>query len=164
MSIKWLLSLRLLKIIGISAFMGSIFSMIVIGRSHDFSQNLNEIVTSRTDILRIIYFVNLPGLFIYLIIDLFEDWTFIFKRKMIGVKWILNITVLLITSLIIFPASIQMVEVANEAISIAELSKQFFTFHSKEDIYGPINMILFLASLLIGLKHSEELTRDRRAD
>lgn len=48
-----------------------------------------------------------------------------------------------------------MVNLAKEAISINELSEQFFVSHLKEDIYGPINMILFLASIAMGLRKSE---------
>ncbi len=141
-----------LRTVGIAAFLGSIFAMIVLGRSHDFSQNWNEIVTSRSDILRIIWFVNLPGLFLYFIIDLFEHWAFLFKRKISVFKLILNVTVLLITTFVILPASLQMVDIAKEALSTNGLSDTFYAMHLREDIFGPINMILFLTSMGIGLQ------------
>ena len=143
---------NLLQIIGISAFSGSILAMIVLGRSHDFSSNWNEILTPRTDILRIILLVNLPGLLIYLLIDLFEQWKWIFKSKIITFKWILNLGVLILTTLVILPTSIQMVQSAKEA-----QMDIFLTYHMQEDIWGPVNMLIFLISLGISVRQRGRL-------
>lgn len=141
-----------LQNVGISAFLGSIFAMVVIGRSHDFSSNLNEILTSRSDILRIISLVNIPGLLIYFMFDLYECRVTKYNRKILIYRWILNIAVLLITTIGILTASIQMVSIAKQAILLNELSDLFYAFHLREDILGPINMILFLTSVALGLE------------
>jgi hypothetical protein len=145
---------NLLQLIGISAFLGSILAMIVLGRTHDFSLNWNEILTSRTDILRIILFVNPPGLLIYLLVDFYKYRKLIFKSKMITLKWFLNLSVLCLTTLVILSASIQMVQTAKEA-----QRDLFLTYHVQEDIWGPVNMLIFLISLGIGVRQKEKSTK-----
>lgn len=143
-----------LQMIGISAFFGSILAMIVLGRTHDFGSNWNEIVTSRSDILRILLLVNLPGLFLYVFIDLFQQWKWMLKSKVMTLKLLLNLGVLLLTTLVILPSSIHMVQAAKEANMPI-----FLSLHSKEDIWGPVNMLMFLSSVGIGVKHKVKISR-----
>lgn len=143
--------------IGASAFLGGVFANIVLGRSHDFSLSLQEVLTSRTDILHIILFVNLPGLLIFLLTDLYKMGLIKRNRGMKLTKLVLNGLVLLITSLGILTVSIDMIDLVKGAASAGNsISKSYYSLHRIEDIAGPINLLLFLLSIGIGLKEKSE--------
>lgn len=54
-----------------------------------------------------------------------------------------------------------MVSVAKEAVSIHQLPDIFYALHLREDILGPINLILFLASMAIGLQHTSAISQSK---
>lgn len=142
-----------LHLLGISGFLGSIFSMILLGRSHDFSLDWQEIYSSRRDILNIMLYVNIPSLVMMVLTDIFIMLQIGFRDRQVRIKMILNIAVVIMTIGVILTVGIAMVDHAENALRLTlESHVAFNKKHMAEDILGPINLLMFLVSIAIGLK------------
>lgn len=143
---------QLLAIIGFILCLGSIFSSIVMNIVLGSSPSIDSIYWQRLFVSKIIFVLIIPGLFLMVVS------AFILSRKQYGFfrrKWI-TIVQLFIILIIINSINITLLAEKVTAIAIHQqqtktVISEYITLKNKEDMFGALNMIMLLSSLIIAI-------------
>jgi len=142
---------KLIDVFGVSAFLGSVFSITVLARIHDFTNDWVQVVQTRDDMIQLIHYITYPGLILVslsIVIYTLSDPSVLAKWTM-RVIIILMGFVILNTMVMVVPAVEELRDLANEAIYSSDAGKQFLTYHIKEDLFGSINLLAFIGIVML---------------
>lgn len=166
------ISIRLfgvVHVIGLAAFLGSVFALIAVAQSHDSSGNWLEIAAGRADVMTIIRFVTKPGLVVTLIsgILLLVQMKGLLHNRLMRWKGILVLLLVINSHFIVIPAAQELYEIALSAsASQAQMpdssslvsTERFQAVLFRENIAGAVNLLLFISLTYLGL----QLTRSKK--
>ncbi len=138
--------------IGTSVFLGSVLSITLLARTHDFGGDWTRAFEARTDIMSLIDHIVYPSLALMVVsgIILLFIRPQIRRQKIFRLKLLLVVIFIMNTVMMVVPAASQLTQLAEDAQFQSESIRLFTDIHLKEDIFGIINLILFLTVMILG--------------
>ncbi len=149
-NVFWYKTYHLLSILGFILCLGSIFSFVVMNIALGESPSVDSIYWQRLFVSKITFVLIIPGICLFLVAAIFLSWRYY--------GFFSNVWVLLVQLLVVLVVvnSINIVLLAEKATAIAIHQKEimqsipeYIKIKSREDIFGGINMLILLATLMV---------------
>jgi hypothetical protein len=151
---KFYQSLRLLHLLGLVLFLGSIFSHIVIGQAPQALQDPAALIFARKAIGAATHVLTIPGLALSVVTGI---GMFGFRRNaLLGARWFkihatIAALIVIITGAIMLPVVEKLLHLANLVVSGAISIESFQNAALREHIFGAFNILLAFAAAYFGV-------------
>jgi hypothetical protein len=145
---------KALHFIGLAMFLGSVFGHITIGLIPGADQHPQTMLFARQAIEIATIYVTIPGLILLLVtgIALTVYGRFgVFKARWLTVHQILGVLIILNAALILYPVGGELAAAASQLVQGSLSLEQFHTLAARERTFGPINVLLTLATVFIAV-------------
>jgi hypothetical protein len=159
-------SLRLLHLLGLVLFLGSIFSHIVIGQAPGAMQDPAALLFARKAISAATHVLTIPGLALSVVTGI---GMFGFRRNvLLGARWfkihaMIAALIVIITGIIMLPVVEKLLYLANLIASGNVTIESFQGASMREHLFGALNMLLTFAAAYLGVFRPDlksEVVRD----
>ena len=146
--------LKIIHLLGLALFLGSIFGHILLGNLADPSTEPAGFAALMQAKHMNVLTLTMPGLMIILLsgIALMLRFRMTPKRfSWMAVKLVLVVLVALNGVLFLAPISRDMAMLAQDAMAVGSLSPQFYLLQQKEELFGIANLLMILAVVYLSV-------------
>jgi hypothetical protein len=145
---------KVIHFIGIAMFLGSILGYIVMGIVMGSETDVLKVHLHRQFIQRITWSLTVPGMWLVVltgvVMTIRGKYGF-FKIRWLGIKQVLAIIILANGTFVLAPYVDQLVMLSAQGLSQGTLPEEFPPLKAKEDMFGAVNVLLILVSILLAV-------------
>lgn len=142
-----------LFLFGAGVFLGSVFAVVAVARANDFTAEWARVFAARANMLTIVDWVTLPGLVSLTLGALALTW-FRSSPKLRSSAVVISLLVgmlVLNTTLVVVPTARRLMHMAEKLSLGGSSATGFLSLHTREDVYGALNLLLYLAVVTVTL-------------
>lgn len=143
---------KLIHIVGLILFLGSIFTYTLISTLTK-EASLENILFARKIISAGTTYLTLPGLFIIVLSGIIStiNGTRFLKHRWLKIKFLTAIIIVLNTFIFILPAINEALAFAEASLTQGKLLSEYTAAYMQESIAGGVNVLLVVASIVSGI-------------
>lgn len=146
--------IKALHFLGLAMFLGSVFGHISMGLIPGVNQHPQSLLFARQAITIATIYVTLPGLILLTVTGValtLYGRLGVFKVRWLTLHQALGILILLNAVLILYPVGRELLVAADQLVQGGLSLEQFDAIAARERFFGPVNVLLALATLFIAV-------------
>lgn len=144
--------LRIMHILGLVMFLGSIIGYIVVNGMAVKSTNLEVVSFAKYFVYFGTRIITVPGMWILILTGILLSYSSGYKIRANGwlkAKLLISLFIILIATFLIVPATKELAHIASDSVVKGALNPNMSKFQMREDIFGTINVIGIFANLIL---------------